>query len=109
MYLRFISNSAIDNFVKSVLCPNAITIMVDDDERTYVNVFTTLLDTTLHINDFECINIDGKNKDYNNIWRKFMLKQLDIIDPSKKLGDRYLSDLHNHLNNCPICNNTHRR
>lgn len=106
MYLKYISNSAIDKFVKSHFCPNARTIMVDDDERTYVNVFTTLLDTTLHINDFECINMDI-DKDYHEIWRKFMVKQLDTIDPTKRLGTRYCRDLQDHLEHCDIC--THSR
>ena len=102
MYLKYISNNAIDRFVKAQFCSNARTIMVDDEERTYVNVFTNLLDTTLHINDFECINMDI-DREYHKSWRKFMVKQLDAIDPSKKLGNRYINDLHRHLENCTIC------
>ena len=110
MYLSYITNDTINMFVKSQFNTNLKTILVPDcEERNYINVYTNLLDTTLHITDFECINIDGKFKEYHSSWRKFMLTQLDIIDPSKRLGDQYIADLHHHLKNCPICNDAHTR
>ena len=103
MYLKYINNNAINRFVKNYFCPNARIIIIEDsDERNYVNVFTNLLDITLHINDFECINLDI-DKQYHKAWIKFMINELDRLDPSKKLGDRYVNDLHKHLEKCDIC------
>lgn len=96
MYLKYINNKSIDMFVKSHFCPNAKTIMVENEDRTYVNVFTNLLDTTLHINDFECINLDT-NKEYHNEWRQFVIKHLDKLDISKKLSDSYINSLYDYL------------
>ena len=56
-YLKYISDTQIDAFVKTICCPHARNIIVpNSNDRNYVNVFTNLLDTTLHITDFECIN-----------------------------------------------------
>ena len=103
MYLQYIDNKSIDRFVKTVFSPNARIIFVEDcDKRNYVNVFTNLLDTTLHFNDFECINLDV-DKQYHELWRKFMVKQLDAIDPTKRLGNQYFYDLQSHVEKCDIC------
>lgn len=107
MYLRYINNQAINAFVKSVFHSNDRVIVVEDcDMRNYVNVYTNILDTTLHINDFECINLD-MGKDYHALWRKFVVKQLDIVDPTKRLGTQYFHDLQEHIEHCDIC--THSR
>lgn len=107
MYLRYINNNAINKFVHAVFCPSARIIIVEDsDKRNYVNVYTNLLDTTLHLNDFECINLDI-DKQYHELWRKFMVKQLDAIDPTKRLGNQYFRDLQDHIEKCDIC--THGR
>ena len=103
MYLKYINNNAISRFVNSTFSPNTRIIIVEDcSERNYINVYTNLLDTTLHLNDFECINLDA-NKHYHKAWRKFVISELDSIDPSKKLGDKYINDLNKHLQKCDIC------
>ena len=95
MYLKYISNKQIDRFIKSICCPHARAIIISDSEkRNYINVFTNLLDTTLHFTDYECINID-KGSIYTPQWRKFVIAELDKIDT--RLSDRYIDSLHAHL------------
>ena len=60
---------------------------------------------TIQSNDAEYIgDID---KQYHELWRKFMVKQLDAIDPTKRLGNQYFRDLQDHIEKCDIC--THGR
>lgn len=101
MYLKYINNDQIDTFVKNIFCPNARNIIVDDgEERNFVKVYNNLLSTTLHITDFECVNI-ATGRIYSKIWRKYMVEELDTID--KHLGDRYIDSLHDHLEQDTIC------
>jgi len=94
-YLKYIPDTLIDGFIKTICCPCACNIIIpNSDERNYVNVFTNLLDTTLHITDFECINMD-KNIDYSKQWRRFVILNLDKIN--RGLSDEYINDLHSHL------------
>ena len=95
MFLNYINNTQINNFVKQIKCANIRTIMVEDSEsRNYVNVFTTALATTLHFTDFECINIET-GEIYSKAWRKFVVSELDKVD--KSLADDYINTLHEFL------------
>ncbi|MFQ6724579.1 MAG: hypothetical protein ACLRFE_04545 [Clostridia bacterium] len=95
MYLKYIDNKSIDRFVKSIGCPYSRNIIVaDSEERNYVNVFTNMLDTTLHITDYECINMLS-GKIYSKEWRKFVINTLDKIEQG--LGDQYIDGLHGYL------------
>lgn len=99
-YLKYISDKKIDSFIKSVCCPHAKTIIVaDSEERNYINVFTNLLDKTLHITNFECINLDT-HKDYSALWRRFVIFELDNIKEKidgQYVGDKYIDEMHDRL------------
>lgn len=95
MYLKYIDNKAIDRFVKKLCCPQSRNIIVQDsEERNYINVYTNLLNTTLHITDYECINIDSGTI-YSKQWRKFVIVELDR--QKQCLGDKYIDGLHDYL------------
>ena len=95
MYLKYINNEAIDHFVKSIGCPYSRNIIIQDcEQRNYINVFTNMLDTTLHITDYECININT-GKIYSKQWRRFAIQELDKQE--KGLGDQYIDGLHEYL------------
>ena len=95
MFLNYINNTQINNFVKQIKCANIRSIMVEDSEsRNYVNVFTTALSTTLHFTDFECINIET-GEIHSKDWRKFIIAELDKID--ENLTDKYIDGLHEFL------------
>ncbi|MBQ8522756.1 MAG: hypothetical protein IJ458_03740 [Clostridia bacterium] len=95
MYLKYIDNQSIDRFIKSIGCPYSRNIIIaDSEQRNYINVFTNMLDTTFHITDYECINVNS-GKIYSRQWRKFIIAELD--KQQQGLGDKYIDGLHDYL------------
>lgn len=97
--LQHIDNKKIENFVKMRCCPHAtLTIVADSEQRNYVNVFTNT-SITLHITNFDCIDLNS-HKDYSQLWRKFVVFELDGCPQPEEgpyLGDQYIQELHDHL------------
>lgn len=89
MYLQYINNKEIERFAKRLNKNITKVIIVPNNDRTAMYVFTDLLDVTLYITDFECINTET-SANYSRLWRKFMLEQLD----KKLLGDQYIDYWH---------------
>lgn len=92
MYLKYINDRQISYFVKSITCPNANTIIVPDENKEFVNVFTNSLLGSFNITDFECVNIEN-GEIYSKKWRRFMIEQLDKCN----LGNEYIDKLHEYL------------
>ena len=93
MFLKYISNQHFDEFIKSLICSNTNTIIVRAEDNQFVNIFTNSIIGTFHITNFDCVNVET-GKIYSNVWRKFMIQELDKFNPSQTLSNQYIDGLH---------------
>lgn len=97
--LQYINDTKIEDFVKTHCYPHAtVSIVADSKNRNYINVFINS-NSTLHFTNFDCVDMSN-NKDFSQLWRKFVVFELDACPQPEEgpyLGDQYLQELHDHL------------
>ena len=97
MYFTNLTNRQIAEFANRVTKDDIPTIKLDNNVAPkYLIVTFEYSSSILHITDFECLDVTTGNM-YSSSWRKFVIKQLDKLDPSKKLSNNYIDGLHDFL------------
>lgn len=97
MFFTHLTNRQIAEFANRVAKDDIPTIKTDNNiSPNYLIVAFEYSASILHITDFECLDVTT-GKMYSSSWRQFVIKQLDKLDPSKKLSDEYIDNLHDFL------------
>ena len=97
MFFTHLTNRQIAEFATRVVKDDIPTIKQDNNiSPNYLIVTFEYSASILHITDFECLDVTT-GKMCSSSWRQFVIKQLDKLDPSKKLSDNYINNLHDFL------------
>ncbi len=94
MYLQYIPHMGIVEFINQINGNDTSSIARNLSNDDIMIVKSKHNNIVFHISDFDCVDVTN-GVSYLKEWCPLMIKELDKID--KRLGIRYVNDLHDYL------------